>query len=182
MTEKVFDEVVRKINHDNKRRKLYEEVMPVIIEILNKYDGKRYGEKTREKMNDDLKEKCNCHFYLNNSHSEDIFIAPLNAEGFSGIDFKCNDFEVYVKHEIRSTRRPLDEENKIHGGFTVDDFFLSNCPERVENPEAHAEEILDAFAALKELQTTFLNSVSSFNTLLPSGIERLYITRIRWYL
>ena len=138
-------EVINMIEHDNKRQMLYRSVMPHILDILHKYNGKQYGERTREKMREELKEKCNCSFYLSNGYGADISIAPLDKNGFSGTNWSYSDFDIYVKYPTRGELRPLSDTNTICGNFAFEDFKLSNCHEQVNDVEAHADNILYSF-------------------------------------
>ena len=176
------EEIIAKIEHDNDRRILFQTAMPHVLDILNKYNGKQYGEKTKEKMSKELKEKCNCALYLYNGWHEDISIVPLNTEGFTDHHFKYSDFNIYVKYPKRDTIRPLGDDNKIHGGFSFEDFTLSDCHEYVYDVAAHADNIIASFEVLKERQEELQRNITIFNNMLPSGIENKHIATFRNYL
>ena len=165
------NEIINKIQHDNDRQIMFRTAIPHIIDILNKYDGKQYGEKTKQKISNELKEKCNCSLYLYNGWHEDITICPLNSDGYTNYHFRYSDFNIYVKYPKRDSVRPLGNDNKIHGGFTFEDFTLSNCHEYVYDVEAHADNILASFEVLKERQEEFQRCLKVFNNMLPSNIE-----------
>ena len=72
-------QVENKILHDNARRALYAEALPVILEELSKFKGKPYGEKTEKKISDAVKARINCAFYMRNEYSGTaLHLIPLN--------------------------------------------------------------------------------------------------------
>src|SRR5574344_1786958 len=56
--------ITLKILISNARIALFNEVLPVALEVLKKYAGKPYGDKTKQKISDEIKEKTNCWFYI----------------------------------------------------------------------------------------------------------------------
>ena len=164
-------ELIHRIEHDNDRQVMFTTVMPHVIDILKKYSGKQYGEKTKEKMRNELKALCNCSFYLSSGYSEDISIVPLTTQGYSDFRFSYSDFRIYVKYPLRDERRPLSESNRICGDFELSDFYLSFCHEYVDDVEAHAEKILESFKALCAQAESFEDSIHVFNGMLPSQVE-----------
>ena len=73
-------EIETKIRHDNLRRMIYTEALPIALDILRKYNGKPYGEKTKQKIIDEMKTRFNCALYLSNSYGGKIDLVPLNGE------------------------------------------------------------------------------------------------------
>lgn len=165
-------QVENKILHDNARRALYAEALPVILEELSKFKGKPYGEKTEKKISDAVKARINCAFYMRNEYSGTaLHLIPLNENGFSGTMFNYQDFDIYTQYENGERPRVLID-NKIQE-VPADKFYLSYCAEYVENPREHAEKIRAEFAALKEARAAYERKCSEFNSLLPSGISHV---------
>ena len=54
-----------KLMQNNARIALFNEVMPIVLEVLQKYNGKPHGEKTEKKIREEIKEKTNCFVYVN---------------------------------------------------------------------------------------------------------------------
>lgn len=181
-TELAALEIETKIRHDNLRRMIYAEALPIALDILRKYNGKPYGEKTKAKISAEMKAHCNCSLYLYSGYHEDISITPLNEDGNNHYHFNYDDFRIYAKYQNGEKRPALDSSNKINGTLTPDDIYLSNCPEIVPDPSARAAEILAAFTELKRKQDQFEREITLFNNLLPSGIERRHISGFRNYL
>ena len=58
LSEKVYiDKVALRIIDENTKAAAVAEVLPVLKEVLNKYNGKPYGEKTKDKIYNELKDK-----------------------------------------------------------------------------------------------------------------------------
>ena len=71
MTKNEFKEILQKrIEEVKEANKLFIEV----YEVLNQYNGKKIGEKTKDKINEELKEKYSCCCYLTDTTIE---IVPL---------------------------------------------------------------------------------------------------------
>ncbi len=162
--------IENKILHDNARRSLFAEALPVILEELSKFKGKPYGEKTEKKISDAVRARLNCAFYMRSEYSGTaLHLVPLNENGFSGTMFNYQDFDIYTQYENGERPRVL-VDNKIQE-VPADKFFLSYCAAYVENPREHAEKIRAEFAALKEARAAYERKCSEFNSLLPSGIS-----------
>jgi hypothetical protein len=170
-----------KIRHDNTRRMIYNATIPAVLDILKKWNGKPYGEKTKQKICDEMKTRFNCALYLSNTYGGKIDLVPLNGEGYTNYTFKYDEFDIYTRYKDGQQIHVLND-NRINGAITADDIYLSNCPAIVADPAARAAEILAAFTELKRKQDQFEREITQFNNLLPSGIERRHISGFRNYL
>lgn len=175
-------ELIKKIEHDNNRQMLFKTVMPHVLDILKKYNGKPYGEKTKAKIRQELIDKCGCALYLYNGYHEDISIVPLNSNGYNDFRYSYNDFNIYVKYPRRDGLRPLGKDNKINSEFDFSDFYMSDCHDYIDDPEAHADNILASFENLRERYDEFSRCISVFNNMLPSNVQHEYINGFRNYL
>ena len=71
-----------KFLQNNARIALFNDVMPVLLDILSKYKGKPYGEKTREKIAKELEERIGARAYIGTRYDTDeIRIYPPNSFG-----------------------------------------------------------------------------------------------------
>ena len=173
-------QIENRILHDNARRAYYAETMPIAIEIINKYAGKAYGEKTKQKIREALIEKANCAVYISNRFDGEISLVPLNEEGYSTTIFRYDEFDIYTKY-INGKKEKILIDNKIQM-LTMDALVLSNCAEYVDNVSERIAEIKAAFAAAQEAQKTLENACEVFNSLVPRGIDNLYSNSIRSYM
>ena len=161
-------QITLKILKSNARIALFNEVIPVALEVLKKYAGKPYGEKTKEKISDEIKEKTNCRFYITSrwdSYSFDIY--PM--DGF-GNDYNITCGSKYTNGE----RKPLLIDNKIQL-ITFDEIelyyisreYVEDIPQRIENLKtAYAEAVIKQ----EELQT----ACDNFNMLAVGDISCIY--------
>ena len=160
-------QITLKILKSNAKIALFNEVLPVALEVLKKYSGKPYGEKTKQKISDEVKAATNCRFYINsswNSYSYDIY--PVDGFG--------NDYNITCGTEYTDgSRKPLVVDNKIQV-VTFDEIklyyisreYVENVPERVEAIKAAYAE---AVAKQEELQA----ACDRFNALAVGDIKHL---------
>lgn len=171
-----------KIRHDNTRRMIYNATLPAVLDILKKWNGKPYGEKTKQKISDEMKAQYNCALYLSNQYGGKIDLVPLNGEGYTNYNFKYDEFDIFTRYNKDGQQIHILNDNRINGAIRATDIYLSNCPAIVADPAARAAEILAAFTELKHKQDQFEREITQFNNLLPSGIERRHISGFRNYL
>ena len=157
-----------KILKSNASIALFNEVLPVALEILKKYAGKPYGEKTKQKISDEVKAVTNCRFYISSSwdsHSFDVY----------QVDVFGNDYNITCGTEYTDgNRKPLLIDNKIQlvtfeeiELYYISREYVENIPERVEAIKAaHAE----AVTKQEELQS----ACDRFNALAVGDINHLY--------
>ena len=165
VSEKTKDlKITLKILKNNAKLALFNEVMPVALEALSKYNNKPYGEKTKAKINDEVKEKTNCCFYITSRFGSDSFnIYPDVALG----NVSCGiAYEGGIKKRILVNNKiqPVTFEELVVYG--IDDEYVSDIPQRVEALKAAYK---DAVTKQKELQV----ACDRFNSL-AVGIDHIY--------
>lgn len=170
--------IERKIWHDNARRAAAAEFLPVALDILEKYEGKPYGEKTRQKISDEVKAATGFRFYISTryAYTHELILSPDSYE------FKYDDFCIigeYNEQERERARFLVD--NKIQRINRIG-LRLCDCAEYVDDAEAHAQKIMDEFAKLKVQYEAMESACKQFNELLPSGMERKSTRDFRNYL
>ena len=167
-TEKKDLQITIKILKNNAKIALFNEVLPVALEILAKYSGKPYGEKTRQKISDEVKAATNCRFYIGSSYGSHSFeVYP--ADGFG------NDYNISCGTEYTNgNKKPLLVDNKIQlvsfeeiALYYISRDYVEDIPQRVEAIKAaHAE----AVAKQEELKA----ACSRFNALAVGDISHIY--------
>lgn len=161
-------ELTRKILKNNAKVALFNDVLPVALEILKKYSGKPYGEKTREKIAEEVKAATNCRFYIGSrygSHSFEVY--PVDAFG--------NDYNISCGTEYTNgNKKPLLIDNKIQlvsfeeiALYYISRDYVEDIPHRVEELKQLYKE---AVVKQKELKTI----CSCFNTLAVGDIPHIY--------
>lgn len=161
-------ELTRKILKNNAKIALFNEVLPVALGILKKYSGKPYGEKTREKIAEEIKAATNCRLYISSrydSHSFEVYPVGVSR----------NDYNISCGTEYTDgNKKPLLISNKIQL-VTFDDlklYYISNeyvedVPRRVKKLKAVYEE---AVAKQKELE----HICNRYNSLAVGDIPHIY--------
>ena len=161
-------QITLKILKSNAKIALFNEVIPVALEVLKKYAGKPYGEKTKEKISDEIKEKTNCRFYITSrwgSYSFDVY--PINGVG--------NDYNISCGTEYTNgSQKPLLIDNKIQL-ITFDEIelyyisreYVEDIPQRIEN-------LKTAYAEAVVKQEELNAACSRFNALAVGDIDHIY--------
>lgn len=161
-------QITIKILKNNAKIALFNEVLPVALEILAKYSGKPYGEKTRQKISDEVKEKTNCRFYIGSRYGSDSFeVYPVDGFG--------NDYNISCGTDYTDgSKKPLLIDNKIQlvtfdeiGLYYIAREYVEDIPQRVEAIKAA---FLEAVAKQEELQA----ACSRFNALAVGDINHIY--------
>ena len=167
-TEKKDLQITLKILKNNARIALFNEVLPVALDVLKKYVDKPYGEKTRQKISDEVKAATNCRFYISSSwgdHSYEIY--PVNEFGYE-YNITCG------TNYTDGRKKPLLIDNKIQlvsfdelALYYISREYVEDVPQRVEAIKAAYTE---AVAKQEELKA----ACSRFNALAVGDIEHIY--------
>ena len=163
--------IENKILHDNARRAYFAEVIPAVYDEFMKYQGKQYGDKTKEKISAACKKRVSCAAYISQSYARCVLhLVPLDGDGFSGTGlFRYKDFEIRLNYPI-SDERDMLKDNRIQG-FSVNDLYIADCGVYEVDPRSHAELIQIQFEEVKKAWKVYQSACSTFNRLCPSGIE-----------
>ena len=161
-------ELTRYILKSNAKIALFAEVLPVALEILKKYSGKPYGEKTRQKIMDEVKAATNCRFYI------DCRWSSFTYE-FYPVDIFRNDYNISCGTKyIDGQQKPLLIDNKIQvvdaGEIELNycsRVYVEDIPHRIEELRQLYKE---AFGKQKELETL----CKCFNDLAVGDIPHIY--------
>jgi len=101
----LYDVVIaEKLLLNNAKIALFTEIMPIALEVFNKYSGKPYGEKTEEKISEEIKQITGCIAYISKIYSPYKYVLT---------DLKTNlSIECGTKY-INGEQKPLLINNKI---------------------------------------------------------------------
>jgi hypothetical protein len=161
-------QITLKILKNNAKIALFNEVLPVALEVLKKYSGKPYGEKTKQKITDEVKAVTNCRFYISSrwsSHSFEVY--PVDVFG--------NDYNISCGTEYTDgSKKPLLVDNKIQlvtfeeiELYYISREYVEDIPERVKAIKAaHAEAVVKQ----EELKA----ACDRFNALAVGDINHIY--------
>ena len=83
------------------------DVIDVVIESFNRYAGKPYGEKTKDKISHAIQEKTNCCAYVTGNQ---ILVTPVNSIGLEdSIKIGTTDFNIKIL--VDNKIQTLEKEN-----------------------------------------------------------------------
>ena len=155
-------QITLKILQNNAKIALFNEVMPVALEILSKYNGKPYGTKTKQKISDEVKEKTNCCFYISSRYGFDSFdIYPSDVSNEYSINCGTeNQKQILIDNKIQPVK--FEEVQPYY----ISREYVTDIPQRVETLKSLYKE---AVAKQEELKAV----CDSFNKL-AVGINHIY--------
>lgn len=162
-----------KILTDNYRQAVAAQVMPILAEVLAKYNGKPYGEKTRQKIAEAVAERADgCRAYL---EGDKISLYPRRSPipAHSNFDIYTAADEEQWKAGGAYRRQVIDNGNKIRPE-ALEGWRLSYCADYVPDVAARAAEIAAAWNAYRAEFEKLKKAADALNELLPTTISRLY--------
>lgn len=168
----VVYKIENKILKDNARRMLFAEVIEKILDIWNSYKGKPYGDKTKEKIRNQIKEATGCWAYF---HGNELSLSvAYDVDNALSMYFGYGDGDIYTRGGF------IDDNNKIRE-VIVEEVTLNYCHEYEHNPHELAERIYEQKKVLEAELVAYQQKLSEFNRMLPSTCEHMYINTPSWY-
>lgn len=152
-----------KLMQNNARISLFNEVMPLVLEVLQKYNGKAHGEKTSQKIREEIKEKTNCFVYVN---SDSFRIVPCGTIG-NTYNVDCG-----TKYENGENKKVLiDNKINLVSMEDLEVYYINRT--YFEDLEATVEELKRIHAEAKKKQEELKELCSQFNKSSVEGIKDL---------
>ena len=161
-------QITIKILNSNAKIALFNEAMPIVLEVLTKYKSKPYGPKTEKKIKDEIKEKTNCSFYISERYGSQAYhIIPL--------EFSNNNYNIECGTKyIDGKQKKLLEENKIQV-LELDDFTLYyTSKEYIDNIPKRIKELKRLYKKAYEKQQELAALCSEYNNLCVGNIKNIY--------
>lgn len=159
------------ILRNNYRVKRWEELAPIVAEILEKYAGKPYGEKTAEKMRAELYTRARAYFYIDRAYPWAIEVIEARADGCT--DPSGERFTIWQN----PTPYFLTDDNKINTP-RPDVWHVESLKPYTENP-AELIKTLDGLKAQAENLAEELKTIcKEYNAKAPAGLDELYPRRL----
>ena len=149
---------------NNARIALFHDVMPVLLDILSKYKGKPYGEKTREKIAKELEERIGARAYIGTRYDTDeIRIYPSNSFG--------NTYTITVGTK---PNEHILIDNKIQI-LPIESFSIWYINSKYfEDIQAAIDEMETLYNKAYSMQKELDSICSAFNKYAVEGIESIY--------
>ena len=165
-------QIALKILQNNAKIALFNEVMPVALEVLSKYNGKPYGTKTKQKISDEVKEKTNCRFYISSRYDSDSFdIYPSNASNEYNIN--CGtDYTTGSKKQILIDNKIQPVKFEEVQPYYISREYITDIPQRVETLKSLYKEAVAKQEELKAICDNFNKLAVGINHIYYD--ERLY--------
>lgn len=153
-----------KFLQNNARIALFHDVMPVLLDILSKYKGKPYGEKTTDKIAKELEERICARAYIRTRYDTDeIRIYPSNSFG--------NTYTITVGTK---PNEHILIDNKIQI-LPIESFSIWYINSRYfEDIQAAIEEMETLYNKAYSMQKELDSVCSAFNKYAVEGIESIY--------
>ena len=160
--------IAEKLLRNNAKIALFTEIMPIVLEVFNKYSGKPYGEKTEEKIREEIKQITGCIAYISKSYSQYKYVLT---------DLKTNlSIECGTKY-INGEQKPLLINNKIQT-ISIEEielFYINNL--YFNDINSTIADLKRIYALAYEKQQELEKICTQFNALAVDGIENIYATK-----
>lgn len=161
-------QITIKILNSNAKIALYNETLPIVLEVLAKYKNKPYGPKTEQKIKDEIKEKINCSFYISVRYEQQTYhIIPL--------EFSSNIYNIECGSKyIDGKQKKLLDENKIQVLEFSDITLYYASKEYIENIPKRIKELKKLYKKAYEKQQELDAICSEYNNLTVGNIKNIY--------
>lgn len=161
-------QITIKILNSNAKIALFNEVMPQVLEVLEKYKNKPYGPKTEQKIKDEIKEKTKCGFYISSRYSsQEYHIFPL--------EFISNDYNIECGTKyIDGKQKNLLDDNKIQVPKLNDLTLYYTSKEYIDNIPKRIKDIKRLYKKAYEKQQELEKICSEYNRLAVGTIKNIY--------
>lgn len=161
-----------KVMSDNARAVFFAEALPAAAAVLEKYDGKKYGPKTAEKIREAMKARGYYFGMRAEKYHTTVYINPVDRRTVNG---PCYNYEISYYKDAR----PLSFENNTINAMAIFAGTPYGAPKHYVMAICQAAAIQAAFEKVKEAETAFKEAAAAFNAMLPSGIENVSTTACR---
>lgn len=161
-------QITIKILNSNAKIALFNDTLPIVLEVLAKYKNKPYGPKTEEKIRDEIKEKINCSFYISDRYSsQEYHIIPL--------EYSCNTYNIECGPQyIDGKQKKLLDDNKIQALEFNDLTLYYSSKEYIDNIPKRIKELKRLYKKAYEKQQEFDALCSEYNSLAVGNIKNIY--------
>lgn len=161
--------IARELMKNNACVALYHDVLPVVLEVLQKYKNKPYGEKTEKKIADEIQARTNCRAYIRTRYGNDEICIYPSVFG-NTYNITCGPHP----NVDREKQEYLLSGNKINP-IPFESFSLWYIPTN------YIDDIPAAVAELKRLRAEAVSKqkelatiCSAYNSIARGGLEHIY--------
>lgn len=159
-------EVMQRILYANARAALIVEALPVILKACEPYNGKPYGEKTKEKIREEVK-KAGFGFYFSGYKYSDIEIYKLSADGYY-MNRETGEGTAAAYDEAGHIASFLTNDNKLNIANVV---IKASGDKYTDNPTQAAKKTAKAIKAYREATKEIEKQRRELCAMLPRGLK-----------
>lgn len=157
-----YCKVLRKIWKNNREFARYMWVVPEALNILKRYNGKPYGEKTKAKISKEIKDFTGFTFYISAFFRGGL--ATMNL-----LDDRGYNSGVKITLYHSPDKAFLTDDNKINALEITDVYPEGITQEYIEDVEGRANEILTAWENVKEKEKKLRDAEKVYNDFKIAG-------------
>ncbi len=150
------------ILEENAKHALLSENIATICEIWNKYEGKPHGEKTAQKIRDEIKAATGHAVYIGNKW-DDARITIYPAGQRYGL-------ETEAAPKWNGEKQPALNNNKIVK-LTAENMRVCYCGDYVENVDDHIKALKEAHAEAEKARDAYRAAIDAYNALTRGKIQ-----------
>ena len=172
-------EIKKAVIKHNLKCVMYENVKPVLVELINKYHGKPFGEITTEKFKQEFKEKTGYAMYFdkNFQYSDSIKVYLLNDKGYKSyiIDNITINFD-FFQDDSKDTKI-FNDSNRLKEVSPENLSCIYNKNEYIEDIKKYIRDYKKAYKKAQEAQEKLRKSLSEYREIKVEGLESLAESR-----
>lgn len=147
---------------NNAKFSLMNDVVDVVVDAFNKFSGKPYGEKTKEKISNEVKEKVNCGAYIYNNIIHVYMINYIGREYDLEIGMKNYSNKFLINNKLQK--------------FTRNDLKLYNGSSNyIENVDTEVKYIRDTQRKIIKKEQELEKMCEEYNKHTMNGINSIII-------
>ena len=159
-------EVMQRILYANARAALIAEALPVILKACEPYSGKPYGEKTKEKIREEVK-KAGYGFYFDGYKTSRINIYKLSSDGYF-TNRETGEGTAAAYDDAGHIAQFLTDDNKLNIANVV---IKAYSDKYTEKPAQAARKTAKAIKAYQEATKALESQRRDLCDLLPAGLK-----------
>ena len=161
---------INKILSENANASFAEYVTPIIKDIMQKYNGKQYGEKTRQKIYTAAHET-GISFYFDGYREKDtIHVYCLSPEGYKA--YNMPEIRIHATDTEGKRSYFISETNKINDFSTVK---FSTYYNYTEDPSEKREQLKKKYEEFSKLVELASKAEKELNALLPEKVNHFNV-------
>lgn len=157
-TKKADLSLTMQILNNNFQFVVFTDIFPKMLEVWNKYVGKQFGVKTRQKIRNEIKEATGLNFYL---------------MGDKKCNIDTNDIGIEVSIDCKYLNKPFLINNKIQF-MVLDDLSLYGVKEYIEDVEGRIKEIRQVHNELLKIRDQFTHLCKVYNELAIGNMHYIF--------